>query len=290
MKVGILANIRKSGIRETLHPFAQWLVDKGMDVAMSAGLREFACSGMDGVDVVPEENLAESCDIVVAMGGDGTMLSAARHVGKTRKPVLGVNLGRLGFLAEVSPEDLYQRMEDVFAGHYGIEERMLLEARVKTNSGLQMFHALNDVVIEKTGISRLIQVQITVDGEFFADFRSDGIILSTPTGSTAYSLAAGGPVVVPTMDAMILCPICSHSLTARPTVLPGSSRVCFKLLSSQREVSVSIDGQNTARVTTQTTLEVGRADHFFRLITFKNQSYFELLRQKLQWGLPLPGR
>ncbi|MBN1895056.1 NAD(+)/NADH kinase [bacterium] len=290
MKIGILANISKTGIRETLHPFARWLLDKGMGVAMAGELKELACPGMEGVKTVPVEKLAESCDLVVAMGGDGTMLSAARHVGISRKPVLGVNLGRLGFLAEVSPQDLYRRMEDVFEGRYGIEERMLLEAGVKTNSGSHVFHALNDVVIEKTGISRLIQVQITVNGEFFADFRSDGIILSTPTGSTAYSLAAGGPVVVPTMDAMILCPICSHSLTARPTVLPGGSRVLFKLLSGRREVSISIDGQNTARMTAQTTLEVGRADHFFRLITFKNQSYFELLRQKLQWGLPPPGQ
>lgn len=212
------------------------------------------------------------------------MLAAARLIGDLKKPLLGVNLGGLGFLAEVSVNELYPRMEKVLAGEYRIQERMAMEASVKTAAGIQAFRGLNDVVLDRGGSPRVVQISVEVDGAHFNTFRSDGLIVATPTGSTAYSLSASGPIVVPTLDCMILSPVCPHSLTARPTVVPAASTVRLRLDKGRSPGVLSIDGQVHMDVDARTVVEIRRAEHPVHWVTFDDHNFFDLLRRKLHWG------
>ena len=230
---------------------------------------------------VPVKELGRCCDMVVAFGGDGTILAAAQAVGESGIPILGVNLGGLGFLAEILFDELFPCFEEILAGKYQIIERMVLRVEVKKNKPPQIFHALNDAVVEKGGFSRMVEVVVSIDGNFFNTYNCDGVIISTPTGSTAYSLSAGGPIVVPTMEAMIVTPICPHTLSARPVIIPDSSVIQTTVSVQEGPVVLNIDGQLGCKLYPQNTIEIRKADYSVRWVASPHKSFYDVLRKKL---------
>jgi NAD+ kinase len=284
MNVGLFANLRKPGIPEIVPPFLDWMKKKGVRVLVREELHRFLGLSGGQAAAVPDHRFAEQCDAAVAMGGDGTMLTLAQHIGASGKPIVGVNLGGLGFLAEVAVEDLYAKMEKVIAGKYAIQKRMVLEASVPKDGGVESLFAMNDVVVYRGASPRVLKIKVLVDDVYFNTYYADGIIVSTPTGSTAYSLAASGPILVPSVESIILNPICPHTLTARPTVIPATSLVRIEVESTEFEALLSVDGQTNNKLVCGTQVIVKKASYEISLIVFKDHDFFELLRKKLQWG------
>ncbi len=284
MTIGVVVNLRKPQSRDILCAFLDWLSQKQIASAVTPEIYGFIGRDIPGLRCLPIPEFATEIDILFVMGGDGTMLAAARQLGAIQKPLLGVNLGSLGFLADVALKDLYTQMEAVIAGRYTLENRMTLSASLSNTSDMNSYSALNDVVLARGGIPRMIQICVTVDGRYFTTYFTDGIIVSTPTGSTAYSLAAGGPIVVPSLDAIILTPICPHTLTARPTVIPANSRIQLQLQSADREAFFSVDGQVMKPIGCETTIKILRGSYDVQLIKFEGHNFFDVLRTKLQWG------
>ena len=283
MKIGIIANIQKPLVVETVHPFLAWLAERGHPVVIHHELADLLESKPGRTESVAREDLAEASEVLVSMGGDGTMLAAARLVGSVETPILGVNLGGLGFLAEVSSEELYTRMQDVLDGKYEIERRMVLQARI-SNDPKHTYYALNDVVLDRGGSPRVISIDVSIDNQLFTRFNSDGVIIATPTGSTAYSLSAWGPIVSPSLESIVLTPLCPHSLTERPTVLPPTSCIELKAHTKDIEAFLNIDGQIRFQIEDEATVEIQKGNYNVNLITFPDHSFFDILRKKLQWG------
>jgi len=284
MKIGIFANIHKVKVKETLPSFLVWLTDRKVEVVISHQLKDWLGISAEKVEVVDHTVLPNTSDLVIAMGGDGTMLAAARLVGKWEKPLLGINMGGLGFLTEISIGDMYQKMERLVAGEFAIEKRMVLAAQVSPNLHQKHYFALNDVTLDRGKSPRVMEVEVTIDGEYFNTYVSDGIIVATPTGSTAYSLSAWGPIVVPSLESIILNPICPHTLTARPTVIPADSKVLLKVQLYDSEALLSMDGQKNINISSDTSVEICKGDFYVNLINFSDHSFFDRLRKKLQWG------
>ncbi|MFZ4621487.1 MAG: NAD(+)/NADH kinase [Bacteroidota bacterium] len=226
--------------------------------------------------------LVETSDIIITFGGDGTILSAARLVGSSHVPILGVNLGKLGFMAEVSLDELELFVNDIVQGKFVTEERMLLKTTVEKNE--TEFYALNDIVIDNGSSSRLINVSVYVDNDYLVSFSGDGIILATPTGSTAYSLAAGGPIVGPATGVIVIQPISPHSLSARTVIVPDSSNIRIVVEHHSNEARVTADGQLVKTFAPPMNINISKADHTIRLIKRKDRSYYDVLRAKLFWG------
>ncbi len=283
MKIGIIANIRKPQIKKTLHSLLDWLAERQIDVVISEQLHHYLQMDLNNIEVADLSRVPEMSDITISMGGDGTMLAAARVIGKLERPLMGINLGGLGFLTETSIEDLFPQMEKILKGDYTLEKRMVLSAHISEHPEKHYF-AMNDVVLNRMGSIRVIRIDVTISGDYFNTYVSDGIIISTPTGSTAYSLSAGGPIVVPSLESIILNPICPHSLTNRPTVIPDTSQVKLQIQPNDSEVLLSVDGQENVRISSPCTVEIHKADFHVHLVTFKDYCFFDLLRKKLQWG------
>jgi len=226
-----------------------------------------------------------AADLCVVIGGDGTLLAAVRLMGSSQAPILAVNYGGLGFLTEVTLPELYPALERVLDGQFVIDQRMMLHAAVmRGESSMASHQALNDIVINKGTLARIIELEARVNGQYVSSFRSDGLIVSTPTGSTAYNLSAGGPIVFPSMNAIIMTPICSHTLTNRPIVLPSDVRVELTLRSSEDEVYATVDGQVGLRLESADRLIVEQAGRTVQLIAPAGKNYFDVLRGKLKWG------
>jgi NAD+ kinase len=222
--------------------------------------------------------------MIVVFGGDGTMLHAARMVAGSGIPILGVNLGSLGFLTEVTLEMMRLAFENVLSGNYQLEERMLLEAEVvREERQLARYLALNETVINKSALSRIIEFEVTVNGQLVTQTRADGLIISTPTGSTAYSLSAGGPILYPSLEAVIITPICPHTLTYRPVVVPSDATVGL-CLRNGADVMLTVDGQVGMPLETGDRLKVVKAPSTVRLVQATGTTFFQLLREKLKWG------
>ena len=238
--------------------------------------------------LVPENKLGSSCDILISLGGDGTILRNARLLAAPKTPILGINLGKLGFLAEVSLDDLDACLDDVLQNNYTIETRMMLESY--GNGMKTRFAALNDIVVAKYGASRVMDIETYVNDDFLATFTGDGIIISTPTGSTAYSLANGGPIVTPKNRSITISPICPHTLTARPVIVPDDSVIVLKVLSPVSGIQLTADGQQEKQLSSPATVTVRKAPFEARLVKTRHTSYYELLRKKLHWGRDVRNR
>src|SRR5215813_8439302 len=281
-RVGIVAKPDAGQARDVVERLIVWLEERGRSVVLdkeTAGLVPHA-----SVTAVGRADLPGQVDLIIVLGGDGTLLSVSRAVGDLGVPLLGVNLGGLGFLTATTLDEMLPALEAYLAGRMAIEERMLLAARVVRNGQpLCEYAALNDVVITKSAMSRIIDLSVSVDGRYATAYRADGLIISTPTGSTAYSLSAGGPILFPTMDAVVLTPICSHTLTNRPIVLPGADRIEVTLLADQ-EVMATVDGQVGVGLRERDTVEVRKAASRIRLVRFPQKDFFSVLRTKLKWG------
>lgn len=224
---------------------------------------------------------------IVVMGGDGTLLSVARHYVSLDVPILGVNVGGLGFLTEISLNELYPSMEQVLAGEYRVEERMLLIARLcRQDRVCWEKHFLNDAVINKGALARIVELTTWIDGEYLTTYRADGLIVSTPTGSTAYTLSAGGPIVYPTLRHIILIPICPFTLSNRPIILPDNVTVAVTFEEKVQDAYLTLDGQEGQALQQEDRVEMSVAPHNLKLILSPHRSYFEILRTKLGWGEP----
>jgi NAD+ kinase len=281
-RLGIVAKTDRDEARTVVPQLLDWCAARGIQPILekeTAGVCPQATCGVVGRSELPSHS-----DLLLVLGGDGTLLSMARMVGDLGVPILGVNLGGLGFLTALTLDELFPALEAYLRDELVIEERMLLEARVyRQGERLGEYAALNDVVITKSAMSRIIRLEVAVDGDFATGYRADGLILSTPTGSTAYCLSAGGPIVFPTMDAVVLTPICSHTLTNRPIVLPATQRISITLLTDQ-DVMLTLAGQGGFALTANDTVEVRRAAARTRLLRVPQKHFFSVLRTKLKWG------
>jgi NAD+ kinase len=260
-----------------------WLRDRRRKV-----LAEPAAAEVIGAEPVSREELVRRADLIVVLGGDGTLLGIARTVGKRETPILGINLGGLGFLTEASTGEAKQALERVLAGDYETDRRITLEAEVCRSSGrgaevVQRFLALNDVVFSRGPIGRMLQLEVTAEGERFCEYRADGLIISTPTGSTAYALSAGGPIVYPSLGVLVLAPICPHTLSNRPVVLPDSFELEVRVKSSDHDATLIIDGQEPAQLGSADFVRIRRGRYAVVLIR-SIHPYFEIWRDKLRWG------
>jgi NAD+ kinase len=281
-KVGVVAKPDAAQAADTVRRLVEWLQGRHLTVLLD---KETASLVADlPLPHTSRSDLPGQVDVIVVLGGDGTLLSVARAVGDLGVPILGVNLGGLGFLTATTLDEMTAALEALVDGRMIIEERMMLAARVRRSGAAgNEFLALNDVVIMKSAMSRIIDLRVAVDGELATAYRADGLIISTPTGSTAYSLSAGGPILFPTMDALVLTPIASHTLTNRPIVLPGIQRIEVTLLTNQ-DVMLTVDGQVGFGLRERDSVEVARAASRIRLIRFAHKHFFSVLRTKLKWG------
>jgi NAD+ kinase len=287
-RVGIVAKHHLRQAAPHLTDISAWLRQRGLHPVFEAATAAL-CGPLDGEwTVCNKEDLVTEVDMVLVLGGDGTLLGMADRIGESGLtiPILGVNFGSLGFLTEVTLPELYTALESAVTGRAGIEERLML--RATTIRGREVFGthiALNDVVFTKTARSRLIDLSVWVDDEFLTHVKGDGLIVATPTGSTAYNLASGGPIVQPSVDALVVTPIAPHTLTHRPIVIPSSSAVRVEPQMEDRdEVFVTFDGQAGYELKPGDQVKVCRAALPLRLVRPSTRSYFEVLREKLKWG------
>ena len=228
----------------------------------------------------------DDVDLVITLGGDGTLLRAARWIDGRDVPILGVNLGRLGFLTSCGSGEIERALKDFVAGNYSAEPRMALSATAMDGAGAvkHEWRALNDVALHKGGFARVVRLKISIDGGTIGTYAADGIVISTPTGSTGYSLSAGGPVVVPTVESIIITPISAHTLAIRPLVIPPGSVVTVEAADSPTELLVTVDGQVGTRLVQNEKMSVRRADKPVRIVRFKGTTFFDRLMMKLGWG------
>jgi len=287
VKFGITGNLDKKEIpglvRELIAVMRSHQVDFVLDGKLSRLLQvQFKKEGLKKIASIPEERLPFECDILVSLGGDGTILRAARLIGKHETPILAVNVGKLGFLAEVSQDEAAECLEEILGGKYKIEDRMMLEG--SSNGFKSTYAALNDIVIEKYSTSRVLTIETYVNDEYLATYTADGIIIATPTGSTAYSLANSGPIVTPSSAAITINPICPHTLTARPVIVPSNSALVVKLPIAGQKLNLSADGQQAELLTSPASIQVRQAPYVARLVKRLNSSYYDVLRKKLHWG------
>ncbi len=252
----------------------------------------FAARGVKGVHMENEpephaQPLPPRLDFIVVMGGDGTLLSVARHYALLGVPILGVNVGGLGFLTEVSLDELFPSMEQILVGKFEVEERMMLTARLWRQGEVFWEElVLNDAVINKGALARIVELTTWIDGEYLTTYRADGLIVSTPTGSTAYTMSAGGPIAYPTLRHIILLPICPFTLSNRPIILPDTVSVAVTFEEKVQDAYLTIDGQVGQALQPEDRVEISVAPHNLKLILSPHRSYFEILRTKLGWGEP----
>ncbi len=284
--IGVLARADLTAAGPVVRQLDEWLCARGLHVCTDQATAALAGSAPHaGCSVVSGREAAAGADALVVFGGDGTLLAASRLLEKPI-PVLGVNLGSLGFLTEIAPAELLPTLAGVLEGRYEHEDRRLLRAVVRRHGQPEVTaDVLNDVVITKAGPSRIIEVDARIDGLFVSSFRADGIVVSSPTGSTAYCLAAGGPILYPTLPAFVVTPICPHTLTNRPLVVGDSSVVELKLRDARHvEVYAALDGQETFAFTDGDSVLVTGGPRRLRLVKAPGRDYYQVLRSKLKWG------
>lgn len=287
MKFGIVGNLQKRELPTVVKELLSRVREESVQFLVSAPVarvvkRSAGKTSLRKTRIVSEKELLAESDLIIALGGDGTILETARLVGRHETPILGINLGKLGFLAEVSIEESEQCLKEILNGRYKVEERIMLQA--STPSLKKPFYALNDVVIDKYGTSRVMSIETSVNDEYLATYSADGIIVSTPTGSTAYALANGGPIVVPTNHAITISPICPHTLTARPVIVPDEAVVDVTISSASRQVHLTADGQLEELFKPPVTITVKKAPFKAHLVKRLTTNYYDVLRKKLNWG------
>ena len=276
-RIGVLANQRREGMGPAVDRFAGMAEGKGVDIVLEEGLKA-VCREVHAF--CPPDELPERSDVVVVMGGDGTILRAARLVRSTATPILGVSLGRLAFLAGVAPEELEEGLGRLTAGEFDVEDRMALEAEV----GKETAFALNEIVIEKGVLARMVQVKTWISDARVSSYFGNGLIVATPTGSTGYSLSAGGPVLHPSVEALIITPICPHSLSLRPMVIPEDQSITVQVVAEHTDIAVTADGQTVTPLRPEQRVVVKRAPRPVRFVNLHGISFYDLLRRKLDWS------
>ena len=286
MTFGITGNTTKDRLKEVVPDLLRWLQQKNIAYILDSELHKFL--KLDQSEQNGKlEAIALTSDMILAFGGDGTFLSAARAVGASNVPILGINLGRMGFLAEVTVDEIYESLEDILNGKYIILERMVIEAVIHQKDWSRSFYALNDIVIDRGGFSRVFRIDVFIDQGLLNTYLGDGLIIATPTGSTAYSLSAHGPIVDPTVNCIIINPICPHSLSVRPVVIPDDSTIRIVPHVEGKIITMSVDGQVSQQFSRENGAEitVRKANHKIRWIRHSKRTFYDLLRTKFSWGI-----
>lgn len=281
--IGLITKTDDGGhVAETLGVIHRFLLERGLDVSLDRSTDDILASDAS----VPRREIAAHCDLAIVVGGDGTLLTAARSLADSDIPIVGVNLGRLGFLVDVSPDTMLERLEQILRGDYVDEQRFLLEAEVvRDGHVVQRTVALNDVVLRIKNVVRMIEFESWINGAFVNLQRADGIVVATPTGSTAYALSGGGPILHPSLEALLLLPICPHTLSSRPIVVDAASEIEIRVCELVRETGqVVSDGQANIDVAAGDRLRVRRKERPIRLLHPADYDYYHILREKLHWG------
>ncbi|MBF0446612.1 MAG: NAD(+)/NADH kinase [Magnetococcales bacterium] len=284
--IGIITKLSDPQALQATAKLAHWLCQHDCTVTISEEVAQDIDISDLMVSVVPQNRLAEGRDLIVAVGGDGTFIAAFRANGTATTPLLGINMGRLGFLTEVPQEDMLKTMAEVLAGQFHLEERMLLSVRVQRSGEEVLKHlVLNDAVIHKGALARMLEFQVFIDKRFVFSSRADGLILATPTGSTAYSLSAGGPIIHPTLNTILIVPICPHTLANRPIAVPGSGEITVILAKDTGDDQrLTLDGQTGFPLYNGDKIIIRQSKHTLRVLHAPNRNYYSVLRQKLRWG------
>ena len=281
-RAAIVAKRHAKEIQPVIRSLVRWLSKRGIHAVLEKELAQYIRAK---TETFTFEKVPRDSDIVIVLGGDGTLLSVARVMGSRQIPILGVNLGSLGFMTDVALKDLYPMLEAVIAGDVIIDERHMLQTQLLRKGKVIASEAvLNDVVITKGAIARIIEVVVEIDSLFVTVVRADGLIVATPTGSTAYSLGAGGPILYPSLGAMILTPICPHTLTYRPVVVSDHAQAELTLRGDPGEVYVTFDGQESEPMKPGDVVKVRKSRSTVKLVSRANKNYFQILRHKLRWA------
>ncbi len=281
MRFGVIANFDRPDAEKAVDAIVQWCRKNRHDVFIYKGI---SSREQPYMPALPREQLGDNTDIIISLGGDGTMLASARILRDKDIPILGINLGSLGFLTQLTPDQLESSLTRLLDGDYRIEKRLILKTEIMNGPSLESPYALNDIVIDKGDVSRVINLSLYADGEYICSYTADGLIIATPTGSTAYSLAVGGPILNPDMEAFIASPISPFSLTSRPMVFPPDRTLEVKVRSEHGDALLTIDGQVTAKVAPKGAIRITRAEHSLKMVTFADNSFYSILRRKLHWG------
>lgn len=282
-KVGIIANVNKESAIEHTCRLRDWLVQRGVDVLLDDGIANSIDSSSFRVDGM---SLVDAVDLIVVFGGDGTLLAASRSIRGQEVPMVGINLGGFGFMTVVNLNEMFSAMELILRGAYTTTTRMMLDVSFQSGDGRTepQWAVLNDVVITRGNLSGMINLETFVNDRYLTTFKADGLIVSTPTGSTAYSLSAGGPIVLPDLKSIIINPICPHTLTNRPIMLPPDSIIKVVLWTDDDSAAVTLDGQISEIIKTGDIIQVSKSSYYINLIDSPHRDYMEILRTKLGWG------
>ena len=278
-RIALIPNLTKNGAYEESLKAIRLLKSFGGKILMPADLSE-KYSDNDIAFFESHEVLIQKCDAVVTIGGDGTIIHAAKHAANFEKPLLGINMGRLGFVAELEPNEL-PMLERLFSGDYNVEKRQMLKVTLKSKSGSKSFFALNDAVISRGSMTKIIDLDVWLKKSYICHYRADGLIVSTPTGSSAYALSAGGPVIEPSMSCILMTPICSHSLFSRPVLFNPSSEILVNAVSREdTDLTLTIDGETTIPITADDTVVITTAEIYAELIVLKDKTFYRVLSDK----------
>lgn len=280
--IGIISRPRRSNLATVVPPLLKWLEGRGI-----RAIYDTETAGSLGKDASGKTRaqVAEGADVLLVLGGDGTLLSAAKEAAPQGIPVLPINMGSLGFLTSFTVDELYPALEEMLAGRQSISERVMLQVEriVKGKSAAQQ-RVLNEAVVNKGALARMIELELFIDAAYVCRYRADGLIVATPTGSTAYSVSAGGPIVHPSVGAFLITPICPHTLSDRPIVVQDTSVIELKLTAAAESVFLTLDGQTGIAMHAQDQVRITRAPERLKLIQPPQKTYFEILRNKLKWG------
>jgi NAD+ kinase len=286
-RIGIILKPHQPDALKTICDLVAWLAQRGITLVGGPEIERERIEHQTGcpVDQVESEQLATRVDLILVLGGDGTMIATARLVGDQEIAVLGVNYGGLGYLAEFRIEELYVGLESILSGNYRLDKRVMLTVELhRGDEVVTKNRVLNDVVINKSALARIIEIEAYLNQQYVNSFRADGLIVSTPTGSTAYNLSAGGPVIFPSMNAVVITPICPFTLSNRPIVVPDDATIELTLKTDQEDVSLTLDGQVGFPLNVGDKVVIHKSRTTFNLIQPTNRNYFEVLRDKLRWG------
>jgi len=286
-RIGIVLKPHQPEALKTICELVEWLAARSIELVSGPELERERIEHETGCAVpqVPTARLASEVDLMLVLGGDGTMIATARLIGDQEVPVLGVNYGGLGYLAEFRIEELYTGLEAILSGNYRLDKRVMLAVELRRDDDLlKSNRVLNDVVINKSALARIIEIEANFNGQFVSSFRADGLIVSTPTGSTAYNLSAGGPIIFPSMNAVVITPICPFTLSNRPLVVPDDGEIQLRLKTDHEEVALTLDGQVGFPLKLDDLVVIRKSRTTFNLVQPSNRNYFDVLRDKLRWG------
>ena len=280
-RIGIIAKPKLTTVSTVVHQLIEWCAGRQIQALLDKDTAPF----VDQTDGLERYDLVAASDLIVVLGGDGTLLSVARVLDSHSVPILAVNFGSLGFLTEITLEEMFATLESVLAGKATTQARMMIDVSVlREGRCFEKYRALNDAVLTKGALARIIDIDVNIDDQFVATYKADGLIVSTPTGSTAYALSAGGPIVYPTLGAMLVTPIASHTLTFRALVVPDSVTIQMSLKATQESVYLTVDGQIGLALKGEDRIRVRQSAIALELIESSNKNFFDILRRKLKWG------